>query len=529
MIRDFRTYDGDGEVASDICVAGGGAAGITLALALAGSAQRVVVLESGGFDYEDEVQALYRGRNIGRPYLELDATRLRYFGGSTNHWGGMCAPLDERDFLARSWIPYSGWPIRRADLEPFYPRAHELLELGPFGYQPEWLEPAGGLLPLSDQLVDRVFRFSAPPTYFGETYRAELQAASNVDIWLHANLVDIELDVDGNVEAFVVRNLEGRQGRVRARAFVLALGGIENARILLSCDRAVPGGIGNQHDLVGRFFMEHPGGVLGHAVLTTPGWEAAYLRGHHPNAGGGEIQHLIAPSDSLQRSAGILNIAVAFGEVTQVRQYAPGYGALYDIKQALQDGRLPEDLGAHLWVVVTDLGGIARGVWERLDSTTFISVESEQAPNPDSRVLLDQERDALGLRRVVLDWRLSELDYHTMRTMAQTIAQELGRLGVARVQLREWLRDDEVTWPDDLSRANHHMGTTRMADDPRRGVVDRDSRVFGHDNLYVAGSSVFPTSGCANPTLSIVALTLRLAAHLAGPASAPRRGAPQAP
>ena len=200
--------------------------------------------------------------------------------------------------------------------------------------------------------------------------------------------------------------------------------------------------------------------------------------------------------------------------MTYERPRSEGYGALHDIKEGVRERRLPDDFGANLWRVVSDLDGVARGLWERFDPTTYLTMESEQAPNPDSRVRLDRERDALGLRRVVLDWRLSEIDHRTVRVAAATIAAELGRLGVARVQLGEWLLRDEVTWPDDLTASNHHLGTTRMADDPRRGVVDRDGRVFGCDNLYVAGSSVFPTGGFANPTVNLVALTLRLAEHL---------------
>jgi choline dehydrogenase-like flavoprotein len=165
---------------------------------------------------------------------------------------------------------------------------------------------------------------------------------------------------------------------------------------------------------------------------------------------------------------------------------------------------------------VTDLDGIARGLWERFDPTTYVTMESEQAPNPDSRVLLVQERDALGMRRVALDWRLAEIDHRTVRTVAQAIALELGRLGVGRLELGPWILDEGQSWPDDLTPSHHHLGTTRMAADPRHGVVDRDCRVFGSGNLYVAGSSVFVTGGFANPTVNLVALTLRLAEHLRG-------------
>ena len=515
VIRDFRAYDGAGEIACDLCIAGAGAAGIALAAAFTDGATRVVILESGGLELEDAVQDLYRGRNLGEPYFDLDTTRLRYLGGTTNHWGGMCAPLDEMDFRPRSWVPYSGWPIGRADLEPFYPKAHEILEIGPGGYDPTWVEPEEGLLPLApDRLVPRLFRFSSPPIWLGDKYRAALEAATGVELWLHASLVDIELGDDGRVAAFAVGNLAGRHARVHARLFVLALGGIENARLLLSSDRQIASGIGNRYDLVGRFFMDHLGASVGRVLITRPGWEQAYAHRRHPKVDGHEIQHAVAPSEHLQRSAGILNNAAAFGRVVYERPRSEGYGALHDIKEGLRERRMPHDFVANLWRVLTDLDGIVRGLWERLDPTTYITMLSEQAPNPDSRVRLIDERDALGMRRMALDWRLAEIDHRTLRVVATAIATELGRLGVGRVELGEWLRDDEVRWPDSLTGSHHHLGTTRMAEDPRHGVVDRDGRVFEHANLYVAGSSLFPTGGFANPTVNLVALTLRLAEHL---------------
>lgn len=511
MIRDFLTYDGDGTIHCDVCIAGAGAAGITLALALASHGWHVVLLESGGLEFEPETQDLYAGRNIGRSYFDLDATRLRYLGGSTNHWGGMCAPFDERDFQVRPWVPHSGWPIARADLEPYYPAAHEILDLGPFDYDPARL--ASTPLPAFDPglIVPRVFRFSVPATMLGEKYRDALDAAANLAVLLHANLTDIELSRPGGpVEAFLATALDGRHVRIHARGFVIALGGIENARMLLNADRVQPGGIGNDHDLVGRFFMDHPGIAVGSAIIVNQAWKTAYLQHRHE---GTEIRHAVAPSDAVQADAAILNIAAIFGEVWKVRPYAKGYTALRELKDQLRAWRWPDKLGHHLWQILTDLGGVVEGLQEKMDPTTYVTVESEQAPNPDSRVVLEHERDRLGLRRVALDWRLSEIDHRTMRVLAETLGREFGRLEIGRVQLAEWLLDANG-WPDDLIGGNHHMGTTRMADDPRRGVVDRDCRVFGCANLFVAGSSVFPTSGFANPTVNLVALTLRLADHL---------------
>jgi choline dehydrogenase-like flavoprotein len=138
----------------------------------------------------------------------------------------------------------------------------------------------------------------------------------------------------------------------------------------------------------------------------------------------------------------------------------------------------------------------------------------EQAPNPDSRVTLGAERDALGMPRVKLDWRLTELDRRSFQAFYEVLGRELGRSGVGRVRMRDWVMEKGPSWPSSLGGGWHHMGTTRMHADPKRGVVDANCRVHGVGNLYVAGASVYPTAGCANPTLTLVALSLRLSDHL---------------
>jgi choline dehydrogenase-like flavoprotein len=330
---------------------------------------------------------------------------------------------------------------------------------------------------------------------------------------LHANLTDIQLaGPDQPVAGFAVRNLAGKTAVVRARAYVLALGGIENPRILLHSNRLQPTGVGNQHDLVGRFFHDHLGLSIGLVMALDPAWLGSYQQFEHLL--GTEIQQAIAVSDAMMQREQIGNIAITFGPVRHARKDSKGYRALYSVKQELQSGRWPDRLGQSLWDILTDLGGIAEAMQERFSTVTQVYSQGEQVPDPDSRVLLDQERDALGLRRVMLDWRVSETDRRTQRAIGEAIVMELGRLDLARVQLADWMTADEVDWTPEIIPSNHHIGTTRMADHASRGVVDSDCRTFAHDNLFIADSSVFPSSGFANPTLTIVALTLRLADHL---------------
>ena len=366
MIRDFATYDGDQPITCDLCIAGAGAAGISIALELAGRGERVVLLESGGLDFDDATQGLYVGRNIGHPYFDLSVIRLRFFGGSTNHWAGMCAPLEPIDFEKREWVPYSGWPITAADLEPYYLRAHSLLDLGPYDYDIAKIAPPGIEFPHfhPDRIRPKMWRYSTPPTHFGIVYREPLAQAGNIDVLLHANLVEIETDdTAARVSAFRISTLDGKIARVQAKAYVLALGGLENPRLLLSSDRVMAGGLGNQHDLVGHFFMEHIRIVAGTVMPLEDHWLQSYdelFNGEH------QVRCGLTASPEVQARERILNPMLMFGEKEQVRISSTGYRALSQLRNSLAKGEIPDHLGAHLLDILGDLDGVVRGFSERV-------------------------------------------------------------------------------------------------------------------------------------------------------------------
>ncbi|MFC6671847.1 GMC oxidoreductase [Marinobacterium aestuariivivens] len=285
---------------------------------------------------------------------------------------------------------------------------------------------------------------------------------------------------------------------MRARYFVLACGGIENARILLLSNRVARAGLGNQYDRVGRFFMDHPMVQRSARVFTREPvrikalFEPIEKEDQRALAG-------LCPTPLSQRTRRILNCSATFTR-------AP------DPRAGTDRDAWPADLEKERITLMADLddGRLQQGAFFNL------TTRSEQAPNPDSRITLSHERDALGLNKVLLDWRLTELDFQTIRISLELIGEELGRLGLGHVQLADWLTTNQVNWPDSLNWGSHHMGTTRMADNPKEGVVDRNCRLHSVTNLYIAGSSVFTTSGYMNPTLTIVALALRLADHLKG-------------
>lgn len=516
MILDFLDSDmGEREIRADICIIGGGAAGIALALGLKKSKKHIIVLESGGHDYEDDTQMLASGENIGRSYFEIMHTRLRMLGGSTNHWQGECSHLDAIDFEKRPWVPHSGWPITFADLQPWYLKAQSFMKLGDFDeallrIKNDEAEP---LAFDQDRVRPKLWKHSAPPLLFGAEFSGQLQSAENIDVYLHANHVSFEMDDDAQrITSTQIASLKGHRARIYASIFVLATGGLENPRILLNSERDVGRAIGNSNDLVGRFFMDHVN-FVGAEILPTDGdWHRRYqpfvVDGH-------TINNRITLSPEQQRAGKVLNSAVSLESPEFSRSNSEGYGSLHKIKQDLTRGQVPDRLGHHIGRILGDLPGIMSGIMERNHDSVWVAIEGEQAPNPSSRVLLSDKYDQLGMQKLSLSWRLLDIDIKTTQHLLNNLGRELGRLGRGRLRLLPITSESDQHDPQtDLSGGFHHMGTTRMATSPKDGVVDSNAKVFDTKNLYIAGSSLFPTGGCANPTLTIVSLALRLADHL---------------
>jgi choline dehydrogenase-like flavoprotein len=524
MIEDLRTLDGVDSLDTDLCLIGAGAAGITLAMQFVGTRTNVVLLEGGGLSMETDSQALYDAENVGLARRPMIRSRLRMLGGTTNHWSGRCSPFDALDFEKRDWVPHSGWPIARNDLEPYYATAQLLVEIGPPTYDPLVWQDDKHRFPAfqPERMVTQILQLSEPATHFGERYREDLAKADNVRVLLNANTLGIDSNAAAtNASGLRLATLSGVRASVRAKAIVVACGGLESPRVLLLSNDVVSGGLGNQHDLVGRFFMEHPHILTGNLFATDTGsWHHGLSERFVKN--GTLIQPVIATSPIAQREQGMLGYSANFE--TPVDQSA-GYPAYRHIRDSIASRRLPDHLGRDIWDVVTDLDDVARGMFRATPDDPYhppydlsrpirFYTRLEQCPNPDSRVKLIGEKDALGLNRIALDWQLTDLDKRSLRRSQELIGAEFGRLGVGRFKLDDWLLADDNSWPEDLHGGHHHMGTCRMSDDPKQGVVDRDCRVHGFDNLYVAGSAVYPTTGYVNPTLTVVALALRLADHL---------------
>jgi len=520
MFIDSRSLPDQEVIEVDLCIAGAGAAGITIAREFIGRDLRVCLLESGGLEHDEETQDLARGEVIGLPYFPLELAQCRYFGGTTNTWSGLCRPLDEIDFEVRDWVPHSGWPFTRSHLEPYYARARSILQLGPLGDDSDAWEGEGAKRwPLSDKRVKTtIFQFS-PPTRFGEVYRDEFRRASTIRVFLYANVTEIETDdAAGTVSGLRVATLAGNEFRVSARCFVLAMGGLEIPRLLLLSNKRRSAGLGNTHDLVGRFFMEHPHLESGAILPSDPGIDIGFYDRHRVN--GVVAFGALAIADEILRRDRMLNfsasLAFTVGDRYEAARRSEGASSLRYLYRDFRYSRLPRDFWHHLAAVIADIDEVAIDLYGEAFGEVLpifgLYNRTEQAPDPDSRITLSTDKDRLGLNRVRLLWRLSAFDRQSIQRAHEIIGRELGRSGLGRLRID--IEDTDTGWPESLKGGGHLMGTTRMHADPRKGVVDAQCRVHGISNLYISGPSVFPTGGYANPMLTIVALALRLADHL---------------
>jgi choline dehydrogenase-like flavoprotein len=531
MLIDARSIPDKKVIESEVCIIGGGPAGITLAREFIGQPFRVCLLESGGFEFDPDTQLLYRGENVGIPYFPLEAARMRFFGGSTNHWGGWSWPLAEFAFQSRDWVPHSGWPFDKAHLDPYYERAQAIGQLGPYNYDTQYWEEKDTrpLAFLGRRVQTKIIQTRG--LRFGSAYRAELVNADNITTLLNANALEIETTYNaGTATKIPVASLSGNRFLVTAKLFILATGGIENPRLLLLSNKVRSAGLGNQNDLVGRFFMDHLHLQSGLLLPSTPYVEAGLYTGRTHSVRKSKYRGALTLSEDVEREEQLLNYSCNLVAIRdEGLAYSPGVSSLRDFYDAGRRGQLPNEFWKNVSNVITDMDSIGRAAYRKviegkpLVKTNFFKLfhHIEQAPNPNSRVTLaPTARDRLGQHRARLDWRLSAMEKRTIRRAQEIIGQEAGRAGLGRVQIgleadgKAWTPVvDQSSWTGP-SGAFHHCGTTRMHINPKNGVVNENCRVHGMSNLFVAGSSVFPTIGYANPTLTIVALAVRLADHI---------------
>jgi choline dehydrogenase-like flavoprotein len=491
---DARAVPSGTIIETDLAIIGGGAAGITLALALANAPIKVLLLESGGGDFDAKTQALYGGEETGVAYLPLKDCRLRYLGGSTNHWGGWCRPLDPIDFEARPWVAHSGWPISYSEIAPYFPHAQALVEAGPPIYDKDkpFTDAGGAKINLgAGGVYTSWFQFSKTrdsvlPTHFAHRYGSDLKRISQLTVMEHANVTNLALAADAqSLDHLDVATLSGRKFMVKPKYTVLATGGIENARVLLASNGVMTAGVGNGSGMVGRFFADNPIPRDVATMVLFNGTMAPYYQ-NTQITNGIYYRAALAPTAAFQRERAVM-------------------GSLTTIENSVE---LDELGNATVATTATALGVDASNA-----KAFSLGCGMEMEPDPERRFTLTNERDALGMPRLKLHFTFPDSDFARYRDTLKELGRQLltTRTGMIRLD-----KDARESWFTTMDYGDHHLGTTRMSADPHTGVVDANLQVHGIPNLYIAGSSVFPTYGASNPTMNLVAFTLRLANHLKG-------------
>ena len=491
----------------DVCIVGTGFAGIALALKLHENLN-VLLLEAGDMDYSTESQEVYKGKNIGHEYYDLTDCRTRCFGGTSNVWGGVCGTLDALDFEKKDFMDFSGWPIKKDDLDPYIEEAKQMFGLNDIGQSEEFVKGWDDILMKPDKYFDGFEIMHSKQAYFKNTHSKTVKERSNIHCYINANLTDMtQTDNLESIKVAEIQNYRKKVFNAKAKIFILATGGIENSRLLLNFNRQCKNGIGNNNGLVGRFFSEHPHFTLGEFIIEDHVFEAS-------KSGKLSEMKYLAPSNKFQIEDKILN----FGLELHTKDFIK-HSILRDSSPFKE--RLRAIICSMDWTkyIASKINGKdIFCVSETFDqSDGILNIEAEQVPNLSSRVILGSDIDKFGMRQVALEWKFLEIDKYTIKRAALRFAETFAELNLGRVKIEKWvLSDDPSDFPGFPHRLGgpHHMCTTRMSLTPKDGVVDLNQKVFDIDNLYIAGSSVFSTGGRINPTFSIVQMSLRLADHL---------------
>jgi hypothetical protein len=515
---DSRNFDKEMLLDADVCIIGTGPAGITIANYLSSLKISVTILESGGIDGETYNQELNQGNIVGQdPGYDLEMSRLRLFGGASNHWVGSNQMLDSWDFKYKDWIKYSGWPINLEDIRPYYKKAFEINEipnliddLPYFDKQNNFLKFKLLLEKKLKEDIDLITNY-INPLRFSNKYEKVFKNSENIKTILHCTAKKITTD-GNNIKNIEAETIQKKKVIIKAKYYVLAMGGIENARFLLLNLNNIPYNTLNNNPIIGSFFQEHYGFTAGTLLLHDE--MAKYLRyKHNINFNNNlETESYFIPSEKTQYNQEMLNCRITF--------YEKDWNSLLSV-DTIKNKSSYKDIYYSLTNLLNSMEGPIE--WTKkikkkdiiLNKPQRVYLGMEQSPNPSSRVFLGNELDKLGQRKASLDWSINETDELSIRKTVTWLSQIVGVHGIGRLQIGEDLQN--INWKSKNSPIGggyHHMGTTRMGSNVNESVVNQDCKYHQLNNLYIAGSSVFPTSGSTNPTLTIVALALRLAETL---------------
>ncbi|MEC4880693.1 MAG: GMC family oxidoreductase [Scytonema sp. PMC 1070.18] len=529
MLQDINQFKSGTPFETDICLVGAGAAGIDISRFFNGTDNSVLLVESGDIKYKPEVQKLYKMKCIGKNirdggYKLTDdlaqfkgECRIRMFGGTTNIWSGKWKMLDPVDFAKKNWVPFSGWPICYDELLPYYQeiaQEYSIPDAIKYLLEKQETEIKQSLLGKTQDIKYTIHCTEEPPTNFGKAFYRELEESSNVTVLFNANAYELILSDEHNrIEQLTLKSLDGKEYSVIAKVFILTCGGLENARLLLASNKQMTTGIGNSKDLVGRFYMDHPKGRLGIIKPLSSYLLPKYFHLEPKLGKSFTVGFSLAPAKQQQCKTFNHNLYLEPVYDNKIRLF---FAILDKLKTAFNQRNYYQLMkaGKEFIIKFSIFYKIVIKIMLGKPINEVIHYEIahylEQSPNYESRLFLGEEVDTLGMRKITIDWRLSSLDQEYFFNFLDEIKKVFSEIKFGEMMIDE----EKFKNLNFVKDASHHMGTTRMGSTPDDGVVDFNCKVFGIDNLYIAGSSVFPTGGNANPTYTILALSRRLCHHL---------------
>ena len=522
MITDLVRGDHRQTRTADICVIGAGTAGLTLVRELLGSGHTVVVLESGGITVEEETQRLYDCTVAGLPHRGYLQGRFRTLGGTSTRWGGQLLPLTALDIEHRDWIGAIAWPLTYADLQGYYQRVEHLFGVDGYPYEPGALNrwPIHGTDFDANQFTARYAKW--PPFVRRNLARLvgkDCAESHLVEVVLHANVTEISLSDDGTRVVLVkARTLDGAAIDVQAKQVVVATGTLETIRLLLASRGVVPGGIGSHSGHLGKNFQDH---LSIRAAELFPRSIRNFEHRFAPFFIDGTMRTArLELSANMQRDRRLLS---CFGQVLFETPDDSGFAELREGLRRFQARRNPWPSVKGWTNILRDIPnmcrlGAVRFLKQRVaypdDARFHLQVDVEQCPNSESTVSLGHDRDALGMPMLTLNWRITHLEKQTMQEYVRLFRHEWERLDLGDARWNQKLFEEGDRWLEDVIDVYHQTGGTTMSEYPSEGVADPQLRVHGVANLFLASCSVFPSAGSANPTFTLLALTVRLADHL---------------
>ena len=522
MISDLADCLDDQAAQADICIIGGGIAGLIVADRVRRHGRSVLVLESGGRTDRGGIDPLNRILCEAQPYRGAVMGRARGLGGTSTRWGGALLPFQREDLGARPFLGLDAWPVRFDAVASFITDVERLFGIDELSYDEGFIARSRERLPTGDQ--DILLRFAKWPPFrkrnIATLLRSRLVRDPRIMVWLNATATHFDIEgAAGRIAGVGATARSGRKLTARAREYVICAGAIEATRLLLLLRRQSGGYAFSGCYALGRGFHDHVS-LVGATVATDEPVELNRLAGYRFH---GSTMRSVR-FELAHRAQREECVGSSFGHIGFETSHPSGFDALKDAFRALQSKGsvdLPMTLG-----VARDLPYLARAVWWRLVKRRLLwpqparyrlHIVVEQLPKPQNRITLADEPDDLGVPRASLAWRVGADEIRIAQAFARRFDSYWRRHDLTRVGKLEWdhalLRGESVA-PESIGEIYHPGGTTRMGINGRVAVLDGNLVTYAIPNLSVASTSAFPSGASANPTMMLMAFALRLADRL---------------